>query len=205
LEGARFTRCRIIRARFAHADLREAVFEDCTFVEASEHVGAAFAFSQLDHARFVRCDLSFSKFDRSSLYDVALEDCNLRGAVFNRADFARNFGRNVVRASARFLRCNFHLTELAEARLPGCDFTGSHFREADLSGTDLEGANFSGADLFGALFAGAKLAGADLRGAEVSGLDITQLASHVGLKIDIDQQYPLLTALGVDVAVKREG
>ena len=86
-----------------------------------------------------------------------------------------------------------------------CDFTGSQFREADLTNADLEGANFTDTDLFGAIFAGARLAGADLRGAEVSGLDIATLASHAGLKIDAGQQYPLLTALGVDVAVKREG
>jgi hypothetical protein len=45
----------------------------------------------------------------------------------------------------------------------------------------------------------AKLAGADLRGAEVSGLNVLTLATREGLKITADQQYRLLTAIGIDV------
>jgi fluoroquinolone resistance protein len=105
----------------------------------------------------------------------------------------------VVRTRATVRRCNFHLAELAEARLPGCDLGGSLFREADLSGADLEGADLQGADLFGAIWTDARLAGADLRGAEVSGLDLGALASRAGLKITLDQQYALLSALGIDV------
>jgi len=162
--------------------------------------GAAFAFSRLDAARFARCDLSFSLFDRSDLYDIELEDCNLRGARFQRAEFGKSFGRQIVRTSATLRRCNFHLADLSDARLPGCDLSGSHFREADLSGADLEGANLAGCDLFGAILAEAKLADADLRGAEVSGLNLLALASREGLKITADQQYALMTALGVDVS-----
>ena len=56
-------------------------------------------------------------------------------------------------------------------------------------------------DLFGAMLAGARLAGADLRGAEVSGVDLLALATRAGLKITLDQQYPLLTGLGIDVCL----
>ena len=68
-----------------------------------------------------------------------------------------------------------------------------------LSGVDLEGSDLRNADFFGAIFAGAKLAGADLRGAEVSGLDLATLATSSGLKITMEQQYALLSALGIDV------
>jgi fluoroquinolone resistance protein len=64
---------------------------------------------------------------------------------------------------------------------------------------DLEGADLRECDLFQALTAGAKLARADLRGAEVSGLNLADLASVAGMKIAADQQYRLLTALGLDV------
>jgi fluoroquinolone resistance protein len=53
--------------------------------------------------------------------------------------------------------------------------------------------------MFQSLTAGAKLAKADLRGAEVSGLDLTKLASVTDMKVDADQQYRLLTAMGLDV------
>ncbi|MBP7650768.1 MAG: pentapeptide repeat-containing protein, partial [Phenylobacterium sp.] len=54
-------------------------------------------------------------------------------------------------------------------------------------------------DLFQALTGGAKFADADLRGAEVSGLNLSGLANCEGMKIDVGQQYRLLTALGLDV------
>ena len=50
LQGARFERCRLMRCRFSHADLREAVFEDCQFFDPAAQAGAAFAFSRLDSA-----------------------------------------------------------------------------------------------------------------------------------------------------------
>jgi fluoroquinolone resistance protein len=198
-QGARFRRCRILRCRAAHADLRETSFEDCGFADPGTHTGLACAFSNLEQARFLRCDLTLSLFDRSSLYDVEMRDCNLRGARFPRAEFAKAFSRKMIKTSAVLTGCNFELAELADVGLAGCDLSGSDFREADLGGADLEGADMRDCDLFGAALSGAKLAGADLRGAEVSGLNLASLASCAGLKITADQQYRLLTALGVDV------
>jgi fluoroquinolone resistance protein len=202
LNGARFTNCRIARCRAAHADLREALFEDCGFADGQTHTGLVVAFSELEQARFRNCDLSFSQFDRSGLHAVEMIDCNLRGARFHRADFSRSFGRNIVRTHASFRDCNLELAEMADIRLPGCDLSHCNLREADLSGADLEGADLRESDLFGTLLSAAKLAGADLRGAEVSGLNLLDLASRIGLKITADQQYRLLTALGVDVHVE---
>lgn len=199
LQGARFTRCRLMRCRFARADLREAVFEDCVFADDDGHVGVQFAFSRLEEVRLARCDLSFAKVDRSSLYGAELDGCNLRGAAFLKADFGRAFGRSVVRTAAVFRGCNLELADMAELRAPECEFAGSSFREAVLVDADLEGADLRGCDLFQALTAGAKLARADLRGAEVSGLNLLELGSVDGLKVDVDQQYRLLTALGIEV------
>jgi len=197
LDGARFKGCRLIRCRFARADLREAQFEDCVLSEGQR--GCEFAFGRLEEAKFVRCDLSFAKFDRVGFYGAVFETCNLRGAAFLKADFARAFGRSIVRWAGGFPGSRLELADLAELRLPAGDFTGCSFREADLRDADLEGADLRGTDLFQTLTAGAKLAGADLRGAEVSGLDLSKLGSVEGLKVTFEQQYRLLTALGVDV------
>jgi fluoroquinolone resistance protein len=202
LEGARFRRCRIIHSRFARADLRESVFEDCIFSGSTDHVGLAVAYSRLDMARLVRCDLSFATFEGCEMHGVTIEDCNLRGARLQRVDFTRSLGRRRSQASATFRRCNFHLADLSESQLPGCDLAGSRFREADLSGANLEGADLRDTDLFGAITVEARLAGADLRGAELSGLDLAALATRVGVKVTLDQQYALMTALGIDVHVE---
>ena len=67
------------------------------------------------------------------------------------------------------------------------------------AGTDLSGADLRECDLFQAVLDGAKLDRADLSGAEVSGLNLLRLASFSRLRITADQQYALLSALGVDV------
>lgn len=199
LQGAKFVGCRLARTRFAHADLREAVFEDCSFADDNGHVGAQFAFGRLDEARLRRCDLSFARFERLSAYGLEMDDCNLRGARFTQADFGRSFGRRVIQWSGAMRNCNLELAELDGLRLPRGVFAGSSLREAALTGADLEDADLRGCDLFQALLTGARLNRADLRGAEVSGLNLIALDGFDGVKIDADQQYRLLSALGVDV------
>ncbi|KQW72976.1 hypothetical protein ASE17_08445 [Phenylobacterium sp. Root77] len=199
LQGARFTECRLVRSRFAHADLREVVFHGCSFADDDGHVGATFAFCRLEEARLRKCDLSFARFERSSLWGVEMEACNLRGSAFVRADFSRAFGRNVVQWAGALKGCNLELADLTQFRLPKGDLNRSNLREAVLVDADLEGADLRECDLFQALTVGAKLAGADLRGAEVSGLNLAELATLQGMKITLDQQYRLLSAMGVDV------
>ena len=107
----------------------------------------------------------------------------------------------MVRASVTFHDCRMDLVDLAGANLANCDLTRSRLREADLSEVNFEGATLTGVDLFQTIVDGAKLAGADLRGAEVSGLDLRRLATYENLRIDVDQQYRLLEAMGLDIQV----
>jgi fluoroquinolone resistance protein len=199
LQAARFQRCRLIRCRFPHTDLREASFEDCILTDPASQQGPAFAFTRLEEARLTRCDLTHARFEGAEMHAVRMEDCNLMGARFSRASFARSFGRSVVKVEAALIGCNLELADLSQARLPGCDLRRTRLRETDLSGADLEGADLTGADLFQAIVDEARLAGADLRGAEVSGLDLRRLATYQDLKITADQQFRLLEAMGIDV------
>ena len=191
--------CRFVRCRFASVDLRNASFEGCSFADDQGHKGVQFAFSRLDMARFARCDLSFAALDRSDLYGIEMETCNLRGAVFTKVDFARAFGRKLIKYAGAIKGCNLELADLTEVRMPDCDLNSSSFREAVLIDADLQGADLRGCDFIQALTAGAKLARADLRGAELGGLNLMELASVSGMMVSMDQQYQLLTAMGVDV------
>lgn len=199
LQDARFDGCRFVRCRFANVDLRDAVFENCSFGDDSGHIGTQFAFSRIEQARFDRCDLSFAKFDRSSLFGIEFTACNLRGAVFHKADFFCAFSRKLVKSALKMRSCNLEFADLNDARMPGGDLTGSNFREAILFDADLEDADLRGCDLVQALISGAKLARADLRGADVSGLNLKELATIEGMIVSADQQYPLLSAMGLDV------
>ena len=131
-----------------------------------------------------------------------MRDCNLTGAKFTKVDFSRVLGRKQIETRARFLACKMDFADLSESRLPGCSLAGTRLREADLSGADLTDADLRDCDLFQTLLDGAKLAGADLAGAEVSGLNLTILAGFAGLKVNDDQMFRLLDAMGVRVRVR---
>ncbi|MDH4745181.1 pentapeptide repeat-containing protein [Sphingomonas sp. CBMAI 2297] len=199
LQDARFRDCRIIRCRFANADLRDARFENCSFADDAGHAGVQFAFSQLDQVAFERCDLSFARIERSSLHAGALRGCNLRGAVFHKVDFGHALGRRLVKWAGVIADCNLELADLSELRMPDCTLTGSRLREALLFDAELEGADLRGCDFTNAQLAGAKLARADLRGGELAGMVLRELGSVEGMMVSADQQFALLTALGLDV------
>jgi len=141
LADARFDDCRLLRCKFAHADLREATFKNCGFADADGQKGANFAFARLDEASFENCNLAHARFEGADLYAARFKDCRLLGARFTRARFFRAFGRSVVRASVTFNDCNLDLADVAGLNLAACDLSDSRFQAADLSGADLEGAN----------------------------------------------------------------
>lgn len=201
LADTRFVNCRFVSCRFSHAELQEARLETCSFA-GEDGKGCSFAFSNLQRAAFAACNLSLAVFDRTELFGLEMRECNLTGAKFTKVDFSRALGRKQIETHARFQACKMDFVNLSESKLPGCSLAGSRLREADLSGADLTDAELVDCDLFQCILDGAKLAGADLTGAEVSGVNLTTLAGFAGLKIDADQMYRLLDAMGVRVRVR---
>lgn len=199
LQDARLTEVRLIRCRFANVDMRDAIFEGCSFIDDAGHTGAQFVFSRLDQTRFRRCDLSFAKIDRSTLFGIEFDACNMRGAELHKADFSRAFGRKLVKTAAAFRGCNLEFADLNGVRMPDCELSNSNLREAVLFDSDLEGADLRGSDLVLALTAGAKFARADLRGADVADLNLRELATLDGMIVSAGQQPHLLAAMGLDV------
>jgi fluoroquinolone resistance protein len=197
--AASFTNCQFARCRFSHADLRDTVFEGCDFTDRNDPAGCAFVFTDLRQAKFVKCDLSLCEFSHSDLFSIEMDESTLRGARFQKVDFSHAYSRKVVHTRATFRSCNLDLADLSETRLAECDLTASRLRETDLTRADLTGASLRDCDLFTAILTGTKFAGADLRGAEISGLNLTDLASFQGMKITQAQQHTLLTGIGVDV------
>ena len=200
VEGACFAACRFAPGRFSRIVMAETRFEECVFVSREgDPAGCTFSVCDMRACCFDRCDLSLCHFERCDLFEVEMEQCQLRGARFVKPDFSHAYSRKLVSTRASLRNCNFQLADLSEARLPGCDLTGSRFGEADLRAADLSDAVLRDCDLLQAVLTRAKLDGADLRGAEVSGLNLAELASFAGLKIDAGQQHALLAGLGVVV------
>jgi len=149
--------------------------------------------------------------------DRAHEDAAFRDCRFTDVGFSNTRLPGARFAGCRFLRCRFSHAELREASFEDCVFvdrgeapTGCGFAFSDLQAVrflrcDLSFAAFERSDLFSIDMEldGAKLDRADLSGAEVSGLNLLRLASFSRLRITADQQYALLSALGVDVDPER--
>jgi uncharacterized protein YjbI with pentapeptide repeats len=105
----------------------------------------------------------------------------------------------VERVQASFDHCNFSYADLAEVTLPGCHLTHCNFTGANLKAADLTGAHLIASNLEGADLDEARLAGADIRGCSVSDLNLLDLETHVGLKINLFQQESLFATMGVRV------
>jgi fluoroquinolone resistance protein len=201
LADAAFTNCRFVSCRFSHAELSGARFEGCDFT-SEDTKGCSFAFSDLQRAVFAACNLSLAVFDRTELFGIEMRDCNLTGAKFIKGDFSRALSRKQIETRASFHACKMDFVDLSGSKLPGCSLAGSRLREADLSGADLTDAELTDCDLFQSILDGAMLAGADLTGAEVSGLNLTTLAGFAAVRINDDQMFRLLDAMGVTVRVR---
>lgn len=198
-EASRFMRCRFVRCHFANVEFRDSHFVECDFTDDAGHTGAHFSLSRMEQARFERCDLSFVRFERCDLYCLRLTSCNLRGSALVRVEFSRSFSRKIVKWAGWMTDCNFEFANLNGLRLREGDLRESRFREAVLHQADLEDTDLRDADLTRASLDGARLARADVRGATIDGLNLQSLSSFEGLMITGSQQFPLLSAMGLDV------
>jgi len=198
-ESARFDRCRFVRCQFANVELRDAELVECDFTDDAGHLGAYFSLCRMEQALFTQCDLSFAKVERCDLYCVRLAGCNLRGSAFVRVEFSRSFSRKLVKWGGWMTDCNFEYANLGGLRLREGDLRESRFREAVLQQADLEEADLRDVDLTRATLDGARLARADVRGATLDGLNLQTLSSYDGLVVSARQQFPLLSAMGLDV------
>jgi uncharacterized protein YjbI with pentapeptide repeats len=103
-----------------------------------------------------------------------LSEQELRGQVFEEADFTGADLSSAVFEDCAFLRCRFERVRFSFARLAGCKLIGSTFLRCDLRPLTVEGGDWSyvtmrGEDLRGVSFGGARLTEADLSDADLSG------------------------------------
>ena len=117
-----------------------------------------------------------------------LSEQELRGQVYEEADFTGADLSSAVFEDCAFLRCRFERTRLAFARLAGCKLIGSTFIRCDLRPLTVEGGDWSyailrGEDLRGISFAGVRLAEADLSDADLTGCSLAGAdLSHARLR-----------------------
>ncbi len=167
-------------------ELRDRVFEDCTF-RACRFVGAMLPETRFVGCRLEDCDLSGAVLAGASFHETHFLRCRLRGVDFSAAASWR---------LPRFRDCVLDEAGLIGVELPGLVLRGGSARTACFQGARLRKADFRDLDLTGAVFGGTDLREADLRGATGYALDPT--ANRVtGMRVTWPEAAALVEALGV--------
>ena len=198
LSRSQWINCRIRNTEFVGTDLREAHFLRCVFFDAEAARGVAFRFCDLTRASFSDSNLSMSQFVGGSAHEIAFADCQMRGAKFEKMDFAFATKRRRIN-KARFERCLMNDATLAGLDLGGCEFHDCALTQASFERSDLTNAALANCHLAYAETAQADFSGADLRGSDLSGFKLAELRGYSGLRVSAGQQPELLAGLGVEV------
>lgn len=128
LEGADFTRARLIKTDFARSDLRGARFSGNTLADCVlEH-------TNLDGARFVGCVLDHTSIPHASMRGSHFQHARVEGAYLIATDArAASFTRATLEA------CRFHAVDLRGADFRGASFDDVRIERGDATGADLGG------------------------------------------------------------------
>jgi fluoroquinolone resistance protein len=198
LGRSQWINCRIRNTEFVGTDLRDARFLRCAFFDAEAASGAAFRFCDLTRASFADSNLSISQFVGGSAHEIAFADCQMRGAKFEKMDFAFATKRRRVN-KARFERCLMNDATLAGLDLGSCEFRDCALSQASFERSDLTSAVLANCDLAYAETAEVDFSAADLRGSDLRGFKLVELRGYAGLRVSAGQQAELLAGLGVEV------
>ncbi len=97
-------------AFISHCQLRDASFEDCSFIESGAVEECHFSYTDLHDASFNACHLSLAYFSRTNCFCIALRECDLKDANFHGPVFTI---KSTIRCtSAR------HLSQAATSPMP---------------------------------------------------------------------------------------
>lgn len=198
LEGALFENCQFYRCDFNRANLSDATFINCQFIERGDTSGCHFDYANLKEASFQQCDLSMAVFTGTQCYGIEFRDCQLQGADFGVASFAQHITDKTFFCSAFITKCNLSYANLENAKLEKCELFENRWRGANLSG-----ASFKGSDLSHGEFSGEVWRQGDFRETNLSHVDLSELdLRFVDIKdatICAWQQEQLLASFGIIV------
>ncbi|MEH6452253.1 MAG: Qnr family pentapeptide repeat protein [Psychromonas sp.] len=196
LQDVIFENCQFYLCNFSHADLRDAKFIACKFIEAGDNLGCQFSYADLRDASFRQCKLTMANFQGANGFGVEFRDCDLQGASFVKTSFVNQISHTSYFCSAYITGCNLSYTNFEKQCIEKCDlfenrWTGANLQNASFKGSDLSRGEFS-SDCWQQF----DMQYCDLRNCELLGLDIRRINLN-GVKILDWQQEQLLEPLGV--------
>jgi fluoroquinolone resistance protein len=198
LSRSQWINCKIRNCEFVATDLRDAQFVRCLFFEPEAAIGVRFRFCDLTRASFSDCNLSMAHWLGGSAHEIAFADCQMRGAKFEKMDFALSTKRRRLN-KARFERCLMNDAVLASLDLSSSEFRDCALAQASFEQSDLTGATLANCNLALAEVAQADFRGADLRGSDLAGFNLAELKGSSNMRISAGQQHHLLASLNIEV------
>ena len=196
LHSAVFEACKFYNCSFEYADLREAQFVDCRFIESGAIEGCSFNHANLRDASFKGCQLAMSQFVSAECFGIEMRDCDLKGANFVRANFTNRISHKAYFCSAYITRCNLSYTNFERAVLEKCELFENRWNGAHLFGVNFKGADLSSGEFSSEQWESANFEECNLAHVDLEGVDVRRV-SLFGAKICDWQQEQLLSQLGI--------
>ncbi|MBL4831206.1 MAG: Qnr family pentapeptide repeat protein [Aliivibrio sp.] len=198
LVDTHYENCQFFRCDFRRADLSDATFKHCKFIEQGEVEGCRFDYAKLKNSSFQHCDLSMAHFNGANCYGIELRNCNLQGADFIRSSFANYITDKTFFCSAFITASNLSYANLEDLKLEKCELFDNRWIGANLLGASLVGSDLSGGDFSPDAWGTFDLKDANLCKIDLEGLDPRRVKLE-GVLICDWQQEQLLAPLGVSV------
>lgn len=190
--------CNFYHCSFDRADLRDAKFIRCRFIEPKSLEGCRFQHANLKDASFQDCHLAMSEFVGADCFGAEFRQCDLKGANFLRANFVNRINHKSYFCSVFITGCNLAYSNFERALLEKCDLYENRWNGANLFGVSFVGSDLSRGEFSSEQWQNANFEQADITHVDLEGVDLRK-TSLFGAKISDWQQQQLLEGFGLIV------
>ncbi|EGA69488.1 hypothetical protein VISI1226_09919 [Vibrio sinaloensis DSM 21326] len=196
LQQVTFQDCQFYLCRFDRADLRDAKFVRCSFIEPRSLEGCSFQHANLKDVSFLDCNLAMSQFVGADCFGAEFRQCDLKGANFQRANFVNRINHKSYFCSIFITGCNLTYSNFERALMEKCDLFENRWNGANLFGVSFLGADLSRGEFSSEQWQSANFEQADLTHVDLEGVDLRKTSLY-GAKICDWQQQQLLESFGL--------
>ncbi len=196
LSEMHYEQCDFYECNFNRADLTDAKFNGCRFIEQAGIKGCQFDYANLRDASFKNCQIPLSSFVGANCMGVEFRSCDLKGADFAKALFENQISRQAYFCVAYITSCNLSYANFAGVRLEKCDLFENKWIGANLQGASLKGSDLSRSEFSEDVWEQFQMQDCDLTHTELNGLNVRRVKID-GVKICRWQQEQLLENLGL--------
>jgi fluoroquinolone resistance protein len=142
--------------------------------------------------------LAMCQFTGADCFGIELRKCDLKGANFQRANFANHISHKAYFCSAFITGCNLIYANFERALLEKCELFENRWNGANLFGASFLGSDLSSGEFSSEQWGTFNMEQCDLTHVDLEGLNLRRV-SMTGVKICDWQQAQLLEPFGLVV------